>query len=61
MQVWVVWEEYFHSFDIVAEESQHIVGIFASEESAYIKVDELTEQQPDPDISYRYEAHNVEE
>lgn len=61
MQVWLVWEHYCHSFDIVADESLHIVGIFASEESAFIKVEELTEKQADPDISYYYEAHDVQE
>ncbi len=61
MQVWVVWEHFCHSFDIIAEESLHIVGIFASEESAYVKVDEMTQKQEDPDISYYYEAHNVED
>jgi hypothetical protein len=59
MQVWVLWERYFQSFDIVADESQHIVGIFSCEESAYCAQEELTEKQQDECISYFYECHDV--
>lgn len=60
MQVWVLWEHYFQSYDIVADESLQIVGIFSCEESAFCKMEELTEQQQDECISYYYEKHNVE-
>ena len=61
MKVWVVWKRYCQSFDIVADESLCIVGIFLSEESAFMKTEELDENETDPNISYHYEVYEVEE
>lgn len=59
MKVWIVWERYFKSFDIMAEESASIAKVCNSEELAYCCVEELKQKQEDPDIDYYYEQFEV--
>ena len=61
MKVWLVYEKFFQSFDIVADESLTLVRVCASEETAYCLVDDCEKAQTDENISYYYEEHEVME
>jgi hypothetical protein len=45
----------------MAEESLTLFKIYLSEEDAYCTVDELNSTEPDEDIEYFYEEHEVEQ
>lgn len=59
-KVYLVWEHYCESFDLIAEESTTLVGVYASEESAYCAVEDFAAAQKDEKISYYYEEHKVQ-
>jgi len=64
MKVWLVWEHFCQSFDIIAEESTTLVGVYASEEAAFCAVEDLSAAQGDgldAHISYYYEEQLVRE
>lgn len=59
MKVWIVWEHYCKCFDIVAEETRTLIGVYASEEAAYCAVEDFAAAQTDKDITYHYEEQEV--
>lgn len=60
MKVYLVYEHYFKSFDIVADESLTLVKIYSSEEAAYCAIEDLAAAQTDECIDYYYEEREVE-
>ena len=61
MKVYLVYERYYQSFDIMAEESLTLVNVYASEESAYCAVEDLAAVQPNEYIEYYYEEREVQQ